>query len=103
MVVLIQYTAGANGIQYSLQTVAELDCSVDTVFNIRHKLLILLEKLIYEQDEVMDRILVLGCFVTRSSDCPAPICVAPPKNSYICVWARIQSSIFIEAHASTYA
>ena len=39
-----------------LQTAALLDCSVDTVFNMRHKFLILLEQLIYEQDEVMDGI-----------------------------------------------
>ena len=35
------------------QTAAELDCCVDTAFNMRHKLDILLERLIFEQDEVM--------------------------------------------------
>jgi len=39
-----------------LQTAAELDCYVDTIFNMRHKLLILLEKLIYEHDKVMEGI-----------------------------------------------
>ena len=39
-----------------LQTAALLDCCVDTVFNMRHKLLLLLEQLLYEQNEVMDGI-----------------------------------------------
>ena len=39
-----------------LQTAAQLDCCVDTVFIMRHKLLILLEQLLFEQDEVMDGI-----------------------------------------------
>ena len=39
-----------------LQTAAQIDCSVDAVFNMRHKFLLLLDQLLFEQDEVMEGI-----------------------------------------------
>ena len=38
------------------ETASQIDCSLDTMFHMRHKLLLLLEQLIYQQDEVMEGI-----------------------------------------------
>ena len=38
------------------ETAAQIDCSEDTVFHIRHKFLLLLEQLLFEQEDTMDGI-----------------------------------------------
>jgi len=38
------------------KTAAQIDCSVDTAFQLRHKFLLLLEQLLFEQNEVMEGI-----------------------------------------------
>jgi transposase-like protein len=38
------------------ETAAEMDCAVDTVFHMRHKFLLLLEQVLFEQGEVMEGI-----------------------------------------------
>lgn len=38
------------------ETAAEIDCAVDTVFHMRHKFLLLLEQVLFEQGEVMEGI-----------------------------------------------